>query len=140
MSIQAVLLPVFVLVALAFGLLFYGGLSRFGAIRRREVRVADIALGQNAWPPRVTQITRAFHNQLEMPIFYYALVALVLITHKADLLFVILSWIFVAMRYAHAYVHVTNNIVPRRFSLFIVGIMVLLIMWIIFAVHIFAGV
>ena len=139
MSIQAVLLPVFVLVALAFGLLYWGGMARYGALKRREVRFADIALGENALPQRPTQIARAFHNQLEVPLFFYALVAFALITHKADLRFVVLSWVFVALRLAHAYIHVTSNYLPHRFKLFLAGFLVLSVMWVIFAVQILAG-
>jgi hypothetical protein len=136
MSIQAVLLPVFVLVALAFGLLLSLGRTRVGALRRREVRLSDVALGENAWPKRVTQIGRAYQNQLEVPLFFYVLVALALITHKAGFGFVLLSWVFVALRLAHAYVHVTSNVVRYRFNLFAAGVTVLVIMWISFAIQV----
>ena len=48
--------PVLVQFAMTMGLLLATGLSRTLAIRRRQVRIKDVALGQNAWPPRVTQI------------------------------------------------------------------------------------
>jgi hypothetical protein len=67
------------------------------------------------------------------------LTILAVITHKADLLFVVLAWVFVLARLAHAYVHVTSNIVPVRGPVFGLGLFVLLIMWIIFAVRILIG-
>jgi hypothetical protein len=45
MTVQAILAPLFVLVALTFALLVWMGAVRFAAVRRREVRVSDIALG-----------------------------------------------------------------------------------------------
>jgi hypothetical protein len=36
----------------------------------------------------------------------------------------------------HAYIHTTSNHVPTRFRVFAVGVFVLLLMWIIFAVRI----
>jgi hypothetical protein len=50
------------------------------SLRNREVRTSDIALGQPAWPRRLTQIDRAYHNQFELPLLFYALVCLVIVT------------------------------------------------------------
>ncbi|HEV2559163.1 MAG TPA: MAPEG family protein [Microvirga sp.] len=136
MSIQAVLAPVFVQVALTFALLFLMGRSRFSAIRANEVEVQAIALGQPAWPDRVLQVANAYHNQFETPLLFYALVALALITRQADLLFVVMAWLFVAARLAHAYIHTTSNTVIRRFQAFLAGTVVLMLMWLIFAVRI----
>ena len=139
MSIQSVLLPVFILVAMTFVLLGFTGRSRLGALRRGELRIRDIALGQNAWPDAPAKFGRAYENQFELPVLFYVLVVLTLFTRKADLLFVILEWVFVLARVGHAYVHVSSNHVPRRFSIFVFGMVVLALMWLIFAVRIFAG-
>jgi hypothetical protein len=136
MSLQAVLLPVFVQVALTFALLFWLGPSRVAAVRRGEVRVRDIAMGQQAWPKRQTQIGNAYHNQLQLPVFFYVLVALTLFARKADLLFVLMSWVFVLLRLVHAWIHVTTNRLPGRFYVFLAGAIVLLIMWIVFAIRV----
>jgi len=136
MSIPAVLLPVFVQVVLTFVLLFWMGGARVAAVSRGAVKVRDIALGQSAWPERETQIANCFHNQLQLPVLFYVLVALALLTRKADLVFVVLSWAFVLLRLLHAFIHVTSNHVPTRFRWFLAGAVVLLLMWGIFAVRI----
>jgi len=136
MTIPAVLLPVFVQVGLTFFLLFWMGAVRLRALKGREVRLGDIALRQPAWPERPTQISNAYDNQFQLPVLFYSLVPLALITRKADLLFVVLSWIFVATRLAHAAIHTTSNNVQQRFMAFLAGAVVLLIMWIVFAAHI----
>jgi hypothetical protein len=140
MTIPAVLLPVFVQVGLTFFLLFWMGAVRLRALKGREVRLGDIALRQPAWPERPTQISNAYDNQFQLPVLFYALVPLALITRKADLLFVVLSWIFVATRLAHAAIHTTSNNVQQRFMAFLAGAIVLLIMWIVFAAHILLGI
>jgi len=56
-----------------------------------------------------------------------------LFTRKADLLFVVMAWVFVLSRLAHAYVYATSNIVILRFQIFLVGAKVLMLMWAIFA-------
>jgi hypothetical protein len=136
MPIQTVLLPVLVQIALTFALLFWSGYVRVGLTRRGEVKIRDIALRQANWPEQSTKISNSFHNQLELPILFYVLVAFALLTRKADLLFVVLSWIFVLSRLLHAYIHVTTNRVSRRFLMYTVGSATLLLMWVIFAIRI----
>jgi hypothetical protein len=140
MSVPAVLLPVFVQVGLTFFFLFWMARERLSVIKSGEVKVRDIALRQPAWPEQVTQVANTFHNQLELPILFYVLVAFALITRKADFLFVVMSWMFVATRLFHAYVYATTNRIQYRFQVFAVGALILLVMWIVFAARIlFAG-
>ena len=91
---------------------------------------------QPNWPERPTQIANCFSNQFEIPVLFYVLVILAWITRQADLLFVVMAWIFVLSRLAHAYIHTTSNHVPTRFRVFAVGVLLLLLMWIVFAVRI----
>ena len=137
MSITSVLLPVFVQVGLTFVLLLWLGRSRVATLRAGEVKMGDIALGERNWPKRLLQIQNAYHNQLELPVLFYALVALALITRKADLVFVVLAWMFVASRLVHAYIHTTSNRVTRRFQAFVAGVLILVVMWIVFGLRVF---
>lgn len=136
MSIQAVLLPLFVLVLLTFVLGFWAAYLRVQAVRSGEVRPRDIALREPNWPPRVLKVLYAFLNQLELPLLFYVLTILAWITKQADLLFVVLAWIFVVLRILHATVHVTSNHLGKRAILFIAGAVVLSVMWLIFALRI----
>ena len=136
MSIQAQLLPLFVEVALTFVLLYGMAYLRTEAVKAGAVKPRDIALREPNWPPRVTQVANAYHNQLEMPVLFYVLTILAVITRKADLLFVVMAWIFVVLRVVQAYIHVTDNYVQRRGLAFIVSAIVLTIMWAIFMLRI----
>ena len=140
MMLQTVLLPVFVQVALTFGLLFYMGNVRIGALKRGEAKVRDIALRQPNWPERATKASMAYHNQLELPLLFYVLVILALFTKQADMLFVLLSWVFVALRVIHALIVVTTNRIQQRFAVFAASFFVLVLMWVIFAVRILIAV
>lgn len=130
------LYPVFVQVLLTFFLLVAMGRARVAAIKRREVKVRDIALGQSAWPDRPAQIARAYQNQLEMPVLFFAVVAFTMITNQVSTPMVVLAWLFVALRLGHAFIHVTGNNVTRRFAVFIAGVLVLAAMWLLLAVRI----
>jgi hypothetical protein len=136
MSIQAVLLPVFVLVGLAFGLLLWMAGARRDALVGGETRIGDIALGQPNWPARATQIGNCFSNQFEMPLLFYVLIAIALPLRHADLVIVMLSWVFVVTRFAHAGIFVTSNDLRQRSLAWFSGVLVLLAMWLYFALRI----
>lgn len=132
MSLPAILLPLFVQVALTFFLGFWMTKERFqSGVSSEEARLYPVR-----WPEKAQKVGNSFHNQFEMPLFFYVLVVLALITQKADLLFVLLSWVFVVSRLVHAFIHTTSNIVKWRGMSYVVGVFVLLAMWVIFAVRI----
>lgn len=136
MSVRFVLLPLFVEVLLTFGVMFGMMYFRTSTLRRGETRLADISLREPNWPRRATQFGYAFANQFELPVLFYVLTILVIITRHADLLFVLLAWIFVLMRVLQAVVHVTNDNVRMRGAYYGVGALILFIMWIIYIVRI----
>lgn len=139
MSLQAVLLPLFVQVGLTFVLMLWMSFVRTSSITRGQIKMRDIALGQPAWTEPATKVSNAFRNQFELPVLFYVLVVLAIIARKADFLFVVMSWIFVISRIFHAAIHTSSNNVPQRFYAFAVGAIVLLVMWIIFAVRVLLG-
>jgi hypothetical protein len=136
MNIQMVLLPVFVQVGLTFALMFWMATTRAGCLKRGETKMRDIALGQTAWPAGPQQVSNSYASQFELPLLFYVLVVFAWLTKQADLIFLVMAWIFVASRLVHAYIHTTSNHVPTRFNAFAVGAIVLLLMWIIFAIRI----
>ena len=137
MTVQSVLLPAFVLIALTFVLGIWMGRERIGAIQRGEVKMKDLAGNWNSWPHKPTLITAAYHNQFQLPVLLYVLVLIAIITTKADLLFVVLSWVFVLARLVHAWVHTRGNDLQARFRVFMLGAVVLLVMWIWVALKLF---
>ncbi len=136
MSLPAVLAPLFVQVALTFVLLVWLAYQRMTLIGSGAVKRKDIALREPKWPPRVLQIQNSVSNQLEVPVLFYVLTILAIVTRHADLLFVVLAWVFVLLRLVHASIHVTNNEVRRRGLTFIAATTVLMVMWAIFMLRI----
>jgi hypothetical protein len=136
MTVQMVLLPVFVLVGLTFALLLWMAGSRRQALVGGGTKIRDIALGQPNWPTRATQIGNCFKNQFELPLLFYILIALALPLRHADLVIVLLSWVFVVTRLAHAGIFVTSNDLNQRSLAWFAGVLVLLAMWLYFALKI----
>jgi hypothetical protein len=139
MSIRLILLPLFVEVALTFILWFWMAYYRVTLVRGGEVQPRDVALRQPYWPPHVLQIHNAAHNQIETPMLFYALTILAIIARQADMVIVVLAWVYVVFLVQHAYVHVTSNRVAVRGPLFGVSLLVLFIMWVVFIVRIFVS-
>jgi hypothetical protein len=136
MSVQMVLLPVFVLVGLTFALLLWMVGTRRQALVSGETRIRDIALGEPNWPKRATQIGNCYRNQFELPLLFYGLIALALPLRHADLFIVVMSWVFVVTRFVHAGIFVTSNDLGRRSLAWLAGALVLFAMWIYFALRI----
>ncbi len=121
----------FAQVGLTFALLFWMSVLRLRALRLGGVQPQDVALREPNWPPRVLQVGNAFHNQLELPVLFYTVVLLALVTETLDTVLLVLSWMFVLSRLVHAYIHVTSNRLDRRTAVFLVGAIALLLMWVI---------
>ena len=139
MSIQAVLLPLFVEVILTLGLLLWLGFVRRDDLNSGAVRTEQIALREPNWPKRTQQIAYCFSNQFELPVLFYVLTILSIITHHADLIFVVLAWVFVLSRIAQALVHTTSNVVMQRGMFYAVGAVALMAAWLIFIIRILLG-
>jgi hypothetical protein len=107
MSVRMILLPVFVQVALTFVLLF-------GATR------AGTPAGRTTW-----------REELELPVLFYVLTIVAWQTQFADLLFLLLAWVFVALRVLRA----VRSEDPNAGPLFIGSAIVLGVMWLIYAVR-----
>jgi len=131
MSIQAILMPLFVQVGLTFVLLFWMGGLRYRAVRSGQVEPEKVRLREPNWPPRVLQIANAYHNQLELPVLFYIVMLLAMSTKTLDVVIYVLAWMFVLARVAHAYIHVTSNRLDRRTGVFGIGAIALLLMWVI---------
>jgi hypothetical protein len=136
MSIQSVLLPVFVQVLLTFVLYLLMARERSALMRKGDVRWQDIALRQSKWPQHAQRFGDCLENQFEAPVLFYVLTGFAILTKMADLAFVVMAWAFVLTRIMHAYVFVTSNYVPLRGQFFIIGLLDLLLMWAVFAYRI----
>jgi hypothetical protein len=109
MSVQMVLLPVFVLVGLTFALLLWMAGRAARALVERRDQDPGYRAGTAELAERATQIGNCYRNQFELPLLFYILIALALPLRHADLFIVLMSWVFVVTRFAHAGIFVTSN-------------------------------
>jgi len=135
-TIPSILAPVFVQVLLTIVLAVVMATRRLAAVKAGAVRRGDVSMGERAWPAEAQMASNAFSNQFELPLLFYVAVILAILTRKADLLFVALSWVFVATRIVHAAAYAMGNVVPRRFAAYLVGAAVLTIIWAVLALRV----
>ena len=138
MNLQSIIAPAVAQAFLTLTLLFVMAFWRFRAFRAGDVQVIDRAASKIVWPRYAAQAERSFLNQFETPLLFFVLIAFLAITRMWDPLFVTLAWVWVAMRIAHAFVHCTSNRLSLRFPTFIAGVVVLVVMWALFAIELLA--
>lgn len=134
----AILYPVFVLALLTFAMCVLMARERLGAISRKEVARSEPGV-RPVFTGRAGQVSNAYHNLLEMPVLFYAVVAFAMITKADDGLMVSLAWVYVLFRIAQATVHATYNKLLHRFGAFLGSVITLAIMWIVLAFHVFSA-
>jgi hypothetical protein len=122
MSVRWVLLPVFLSVGLTFALLL-------GMVTTRTRAKKAGGVGND-------QFGDCFSNQFELPLLFYVLIALALPLRHVDFVMVLLSWVFVVARFAHAGIFVTSNNLSQRGGAWFAGVLVLFAMWLYFALSI----
>lgn len=115
MTVQMVLLPVFVQVGLTFFLLLW------------------MARGRGNAPVSETRSDNRLADEFEIPVLFYVLIAIALPLRRVDLVLVMLSWVFVVTRFAHAGILATSNDGRSRSLAWFAGVLVLLAMWVYFA-------
>ena len=80
-------------------------------------------------PDFIAKTTRNFNNLFEVPTLFYAGGAVYLALDQTGQLPVINAWIFVAARVMHSIIHLSYNNVVHRLTIFGIGNLSVLVMW-----------
>ncbi len=128
----AILWPTFALVALIVAVWFVLFLQRMRHIRGNPPTAANLASSDAAlrYFAPVEMPANNLRNLFEVPVLYFTLVPLLMITHQAHPVQIALAWLFVASRVAHSVVHVVLKRVSLRAMIYIVSCGLLFAMWI----------
>jgi len=120
--------PLVAHVALVYGLYALLGMRRAKMVRAGGIAKSDFRENRDE-PAESLVVKNCLANQFELPVLFYACCVLLYITEADNLVAVGLAWAFVALRYAHATVHVTSNDLRYRSPIFAAGYVVLAVMW-----------
>lgn len=116
MTVQFVLLPLFVHVAFTFLALLWAGPLRRSYATRGPVMVRE-------------------PYETELALLFYTLTVLAWITKQADFLFVVLAWVFVVIQVAPLVLSLGGQRPLRPSLAFTAGAGLLALMWLIFAIR-----
>jgi hypothetical protein len=128
--------PVVALAALTFAVAVRMFVIRVGEMRSRRIHPQAVATSREA-ATQFQDVAAAdnFRNLFELPVLFYVLCLALYVTDGVTALQLGLAWTFVALRCVHSLVHVTYNKVMHRFRAYALGLVVLMAMWITFALH-----
>lgn len=121
----------FLLVCLVYCLL---GWRRREAVLNGAVR-PDNFKTRASEPDVSASVSANLMNQFELPILFHVVCLALFVTNGVSYVAVLLAWLFVALRYVHAFVHVTSNDLRVRSPVFAAGFLVLVVLWAWFALH-----
>jgi len=115
------------------------------AARRRRAFAAgkvgsDAILNDRSWPDDVLKASNNYKSQFEIPVLFFAAIAVALATGITSNAFVLLCWLFTAARIVHSIVHCGPNVLAPRFTSFLVSVIAVSGLWLIITKRMLVGI
>jgi hypothetical protein len=136
MSVLSLVYPMLAMVLLTFAVLVVLFRSRVRMVREGLAPVSYFRTFQGSveTPEYSAKPNRHFANLFEAPVLFYAGCLAAMVTGVTGTWVVAMAWAYVAMRYAHAFIHLGGNRVRHRMRAYFVSWICLLALWITVAV------
>jgi hypothetical protein len=125
---QAILQPVAALILLTMVVWITMVVRRVGymiANRIHAQRVATLEQVNSILPEHINRPSNNFKNLFELPVLFYVICLALLATGKVDSVYLVLAWLFVALRAVHSAIQCSVNIVRLRFVAYALSSLVL---------------
>ncbi|MCF6346043.1 MAG: MAPEG family protein [Thiomicrorhabdus sp.] len=127
---SALIYPLFIQVFLTFIIGFLALKSRMNAVKYKQVSLNHFKHNRGKAPEVMLRYNDNFQNQFELPILFYLLISLLLITEINHIGFLIGAWLLVLTRVIHSIIHIKTNHILHRMKIFVAGVLILMTMWI----------
>jgi len=123
--------PVFALAAPTFAAGFRLIYLRVAVVRRGELSPRYYRLNRGSeLPDYLAKVNNNYNNLLELPILFYVVCVLLMVTARVDAVQLVLAWAYVATRCIHSLIHITFNRLRYRAWVFFFNVAALVAMWI----------
>jgi hypothetical protein len=111
--------------------------DRIGEMRERRIDAQELATARAA-AGRLQRPEAAdnFRNLFEVPVLFYVLCIVLVLTGGSTPGFLAAAWAYVALRALHSLIHVTYNRVMHRFLVYVASTLLLFGMWVAFLARI----
>ena len=126
---RAILLPLIALVLLTAIVAVWMFRRRAAEIRARGIRVQAVATTAQMATLEDTGAADNFRNLFETPLLFVAAALTVYAAALTSLPYVVLAWLYVALRVVHSAIQCTYNEVMHRMRAFIASVFVLWAIW-----------
>jgi len=139
MQANLIFWPVLTQVALTILGYIMLGIVKTRAVKTGNVDLEKTALNNDAWPDSVLKISNNIRNQFQVPVLFFVLSFIFYSLDAVSVPVLSLAWAFVITRVIHAYIHMSSNYVPARFSVFTLGFVIMVLLAILAAVTLRGG-
>ena len=103
---------------------------RMAELKAKRIHPQELATSAGLAKLDSVRVADNFRNLFEMPVLFYTVCVLGMVTGHAGSFFVGCAWAFVALRCVHSAIHCTYNKVRHRFYAFAASCAVLAAMWV----------
>ncbi|MCZ6561001.1 MAG: MAPEG family protein [Gammaproteobacteria bacterium] len=135
MEQQQIFAPVTALVFLTLLVWLFMYHKRLGFMRRQKLdpeALKSKTEGEKILAP-VAGPSDNLKNLFEMPVLFYLLCIVLFVLSRVDATFLNLAWAYVGLRALHSLIQSTYNRIVHRFSVYMLSMIVLVWMWLRFA-------
>lgn len=130
MSVTNLIYPMAAMVLLTAVVLVMMYRARIAAVRSGQIEIEYFRNHQGAREPESSaRFSRHFINLFEVPTLFYVACLAAMVAGLATPAMAALAWAYVAVRVAHAWIHLGPNRLRMRRNAFATGWLVLLAMW-----------
>ncbi len=133
---KSLLYPLFAQVWMTFIIAILTLRARIRAYKTGEVQIPYFKHNRGKAPEYMLRWGDNLQNQFELPVLFYLLMVLLLITQTSGLFYVVMAWLFVISRLVHVFIHIRSNHIGQRRDSFVFGFFTLLLMWLSYTVEI----
>ena len=134
MSNHQLIFPMLAMVLLTFSVLIRMFLARKKLVAKGHIDPTFFKLYQGATEPEASaKLARHFANLCEAPVLFYICCVAALALNVTGFAFLLLAWVYVAMRVVHTFIHTGRNRIWPRVYAYFASWLVLLSMWFLLA-------
>ena len=121
--------PVLAQLLIPILVLLLNGKRKSADVKSGQFDREQAAMDNEAWSKPVVLTSKNLANQFQLPVIFYVLCLILASIDAVAMVTLTVAWVFVATRYAHAYVHVSTNYVPARLRAFLLGALTLFVLF-----------
>ncbi|MGB0858338.1 MAG: MAPEG family protein [Pseudoalteromonas spongiae] len=125
--------PILALLVLTFSLLIRAATKRIVAVRKKQLNYKIVQnLDYREMPQDILLAGRSYDNQFQQPILFIILLGFLSFHSIETLIWMIAAWSYVALRFWHAFEHISARNLKRRTYAFGLSALLLMAMWLTF--------